>query len=335
MSDMDSVMTALEGWRAELAALRLEVAALREEVAPQEARTVPTVAAFVPEALAACSRATRTVYAPALEWAAVRIGDRSLDAITGQDLAVLVQQRIIEASADRRARDGRGAGEHLVGALRLLYHQAVLAGHVAVSPAADLHRPRRPRSTRRDLEATELAELFEVAVATSNDPALDELILWIARETAARRGGLLSLRVQDLDPRRGAVHLVEKNGDERDVPASCELVAALDSHARDRGARDPEDRVLRYSDGHPLTRRRIERLFARVHAELPWAAALGVSMHWIRHTTITDIERVAGIRVARAYAGHAPAEVTDRYTHVSWADLVEAHRRVFGGDGDA
>ena len=294
------------------------------------AHAIPTIPEFSEAALAACSLESRAVYAPALAWAAKHVGDRHLHEITGQDLAVLVQRRMEEALADRRARHGRCAAEHLVGALRLLGRQAVLAGHISVSPAADLHRPRRPRSLRRDLDSAELAELFETAIATSDDPELDELIMWLARETAARREGVLAITLGDLDMRRGAIHLSEKNREERDVPASHDLLAALDAHARGRGAPGPDDRVLRYCDGHPLTTRRVDRLFARVHAELPWAAQIGVSLHWIRHTTISDVERVAGLRVARAYAGHAPQEVTDRYAHVHFSELVEAHRLIFG-----
>ena len=47
-----------------------------------------------------------------------------------------------------------------------------------------------------------------------------------------------------------------------------------------------------------------------------------MSAHWIRHTTITDIERIAGVRVAAAYAGHADSNfgVTGTYTKASPED---------------
>jgi hypothetical protein len=36
----------------------------------------------------------------------------------------------------------------------------------------------------------------------------------------------------------------------------------------------------------------------------PWVAAQGISTHWLRHTTLTWVERHYGYGIARAYAGH-------------------------------
>ena len=321
-------MSAKADMLAALTEIRTQLAELKGLLPPARTDT-PTFEAFIPAALAACSEASRAVYEPQLAWAAAALGGRRVDAVSGQELAALCKQREVQARKNPRARHGRCAAEHLVGALRLFFGQVVLAGHLQVSPAAGLRRPRRPRGQRRDLEAEELAELFAAAVSTSDDPELDELILATARETAARREGVLGIELGDLDRRRAAIHLREKFRDERDAPASIELLDALAAHAAARGARLPSDRVLRYADGHPVTSRRLDGLFARVRAELAWADRLGVSLHWLRHTTLSDVERVAGPRVARAYAGHAPGEVTDRYTHVSFQDLSEAHRLIF------
>jgi integrase len=62
--------------------------------------------------------------------------------------------------------------------------------------------------------------------------------------------------------------------------------------------------VLRYRDGRPLTSRRYDHLWARLGQRLPWVAAQGVSTHWLRHTTLTWVDRHFGYGVARAYAGH-------------------------------
>ena len=37
---------------------------------------------------------------------------------------------------------------------------------------------------------------------------------------------------------------------------------------------------------------------------LPWVATQQISTHWLRHTTLTWVERNFGYAVARAYAGH-------------------------------
>ena len=42
----------------------------------------------------------------------------------------------------------------------------------------------------------------------------------------------------------------------------------------------------------------------RIGRHLPWVRTQGISMHWIRHTTLTWVERNFGYAVAKAYAGH-------------------------------
>ena len=63
-------------------------------------------------------------------------------------------------------------------------------------------------------------------------------------------------------------------------------------------------RLFRYRDGDPITARRYDYLWSRIRQQLPWAAAQQVSSHWLRHTTLTWVERHFGYAVARAYAGH-------------------------------
>ena len=72
----------------------------------------------------------------------------------------------------------------------------------------------------------------------------------------------------------------------------------------ERGSTVPQGPLLRYRNGQPLTTRRYDHLWARLGTYLPWVAVQGVSTHWLRHTTLTWVERNFGYAVARAYAGH-------------------------------
>ena len=58
----------------------------------------------------------------------------------------------------------------------------------------------------------------------------------------------------------------------------------------------------------------------RSAARLPWVAAQGVSTHWLRHTTLTWVERHFGYGVARAYAGHTDSRGAATTTYIK-ADL--------------
>ncbi|HEY6798608.1 MAG TPA: hypothetical protein VI248_28355, partial [Kineosporiaceae bacterium] len=46
----------------------------------------------------------------------------------------------------------------------------------------------------------------------------------------------------------------------------------------------------------------------------PWVATQGVSAHWLRHTTLTWVERTHGYAVAQAYAGHSGGRTADGVT---------------------
>jgi integrase len=80
-------------------------------------------------------------------------------------------------------------------------------------------------------------------------------------------------------------------------------MAHLQRHAEDRHA--PRDgQLVRYRDGQPITTRRYDHLWRRIGQHLPWVAAQQISTHWLRHTTLTWVERNFGYAVAHAYAGH-------------------------------
>jgi integrase/recombinase XerC len=231
--------------------------------------------------------------------------------------------------ARRNARGGRSAQEHLVAALRCLYQRAVEDGLIAEAdnPARKVAKPRRLPSTRRAVTDTRLAEINEAAATTGDDPELDTLLLRLHTETACRRGGALALRPADLDPDQCLILLREKGETQRWQPVSPTLMACLVQHGRDRHA--PADgQLLRYASGRPVTSRRYDYLWARIGRHLPWVRTQQISMHWIRHTTLTWVERNFGYAVARAYAGHSDSGsetgATATYVRASLSEVAAA-----------
>jgi integrase len=182
-------------------------------------------------------------------------------------------------------------------------------------------------STRRALTGKELAEINQIA-AMGDDPELDTLILRLHTETACRRAGALAIRPQDLDPEQCLVLLREKGETFRWQPVSPTLMAALARHAEERHA-PPDGQLLRYRDGRPITERRYDGLWVRIGRELPWVRIQNVSTHWIRHTTLTWVERNFGFATAHAYAGHTDGRgesvsVTSTYVRATLAEVATA-----------
>jgi integrase len=139
-----------------------------------------------------------------------------------------------------------------------------------------------------------LEEINLVARTSGNDTVLDALLLRLHTETACRRGGALGLRVMDLDTECGLVRLTEKGGTLRWQPITLDLATRLAEHAQARGAHLPADGLLRFRHGTWLTYRRYDQLWHRLGERLPWVAAQSISTHWLRHTTLTWVERHFG-----------------------------------------
>jgi integrase len=286
-----------------LAELAVSVADLHAAIG---GRVMPTVGEYLPRVRAAASPSSRRTYGTYWARMVAVWGDWPLDTVVASDVEALQRDCAEHAVWRSNGRGGRHAGENVISAARALFTRAIADGLIPLgaSPAHQVRKPRRLPSPRRALTPAELAEINEVARSCGNDVVLDALLLRLHTETACRRGGALALRVMDLDSRQGLVRLREKGETLRWQPITLDLAARLDEHAAVRGAVLPQDLLLRYRSGRVLTSRRYDHLWKRIGERLPWVAAQCVSTHWLRHTTLTWVERNFGYGIARAYAGH-------------------------------
>lgn len=265
-----------------------------------------TFGGYVPVVQTAVSEATHRTYLPYWTRILDHWADLELTAPTPTDikqLAEVVRQNVV---VRRNARDGRGAVELFIAALRCIYQHAINDGllNENQNPARKVCKPTRLPSGRYALPTDRLSQINNVAATTGNDPELDSLLLRFHQETAGRRGGALAMRTpQDLDSDQCLVRLHEKGGTARWQPVSPTLMHALLDHGDARGAQ-PGEQLLRYRNGSPLTRRRYDSLWNRLGHHVRWVAAQQVTTHWLRHTTLTWVERNFSYAIARAYAGH-------------------------------
>jgi len=324
----------------ELAAARLLLARLgvtAEQLldAPSSGPSVPTFAEYIAQVSEAVPAATRRVYGTYWRRTLEVWADRRLDEPTPLEMSQLVEGVRARALVRRNSRGGVTAAEHMVGALRCVYRYAVVDGLIAErdNPARRVPKPRRLASTRRAIPHPSLARINTVAATTGNDPELDTLLLRLHIETACRRGGALALRRSDLDVDQCLVRLREKGGTVRWQPISPTLTEHLKAHSATR-TDESHSGLLRYRSGGPLTARRYDHLWMRIGTHLPWVAEHQVSTHWLRHTTLTWVERHFGYAVARAYAGHNgrnDAGVTSTYVR---ADVHEVARALSALTGE-
>jgi site-specific recombinase XerD len=300
-----------------------DLLAVAEDRAP-----APTFAEYIPVVRAAVAEGTRRVYGSYWNRIMEHWGTRRLDEPTPSEVNQLAEHAKNNVVARRNARGGRSAAEHLIAALRCIYRHAENDGHIKTSenPALKVAKPRRLPSTRRAVPDTRLAEINQIAATTGNDPALDTLILRLHTETACRRGGALALQPGDLDPDQCLIRLREKGETVRWQPVSPMLMTHLQHHAEHRNA-PAHGQLLRYANGRPITTRRYDHLWVRIGSHLPWVATQQISTHWLRHTTLTWVERNFGYAIARAYAGHTDsgnAGTTATYVRANLPEIAAA-----------
>ena len=296
---------------------------------PAARPTAPTFAEYIPVVSALVSDGCRRAYGSYWNRVTDQWGSRRIDEPTPSEIRQLVQHVRANVVPRRNSRGGRSAAEHLIAALRCMYKHAEEDGLIdpAGNPARKVDKPRRLPSTRRAVPDTRLAEINEAAATTGDDPELDTLLLRLHTETACRRGGALALRPADLDPDQCLILLREKGETVRWQPVSPTLMGRLTEHGRERHA-PPDGQLLRYADGRPVTSRRYDHLWTRIGRHLPWVRTQQISMHWIRHTTLTWVERNFGYAVARAYAGHtdggSETGATSTYVRASISEVAAA-----------
>ncbi|MFI5495246.1 tyrosine-type recombinase/integrase [Actinoplanes sp. NPDC051859] len=310
---------------------RLGVSAEQLLDATHDDTAVPTFGEYIPQVAAAVSAGTRRVYQSYWnriqhEWSSRRLHEPS-----ATDIAQLAEQAKTSVVVRANARGGHLAAEHTISALRCLYRHAIADNLLPEhrNTALRVAKPRRLASARRALLDTQLAAINHIATTTGNDRDLDGLLVRLHVETACRRGGALALRPIDLDPEQSLIRLREKGETDRWQPVSPTVMRYLRQHHQHRhqGNTDLRAPLLRYRNGKPITYRRYDHLWARLGEHLPWVAAQQVSTHWLRHTTLTWVERHFGYAVARAYAGHNDRTdfgVTATYVRADLYEVVVA-----------
>jgi integrase/recombinase XerC len=259
------------------------------------------------------SDSTVALYHPYWVLLGEQLGDHELEDIKPGQIRMVAKLARDKQAAKRRVNHQNGlyAQEHLISAARALFRWAIEDELVTSNPALKVEKPKRPDVNRHALSHAQVRELFE-----SCERDEDTVILRFFVETGCRREGLLNLRRQDVRPARQTVWLDEKNSARREQPVSQALMLALLS----------EDCPL-----YSLTRRQLDGLWTRVRRQVPWAKEMGVSSHWLRHYSITQVNHIAGYACAAAFAGHAlTAGATASYVKVGLPEVAAAFSRLWG-----
>jgi len=243
-----------------------------------------------------------------------------------------------------------------VSAVRTFYRHAARQGWIEVDPLAGVRSPRRPGRLPRVLTVDEATRLVEAparwtrdGLPTSTEPSRrrranaeldaallrrDAAILELLYATGMRISELSGLTLPDIDLGRRRLRVLGKGRKERDLIFGRPAGAALGSYligarsylaSRAPASRPVGDAAFLNAAGGALTARGARLVVAR------WVGATQVggrtSPHTLRHTFATHLlEGGADLRTVQELLGHASAQTTQIYTHLSDAALRAAYR---------
>ncbi|MGH2462072.1 MAG: tyrosine recombinase XerC, partial [Candidatus Limnocylindria bacterium] len=241
-------------------------------------------------------------------------------------------------------------------AVRTFYRHAARQGWIEADPLAGVRSPRRPARLPRVLSVDEATRLVESPARWTKDglPAptdtirrrrgnaeleasllrRDAAILELLYATGMRISELSSLTLPDIDLGRRRLRVLGKGRKERELIFGRPAAAALGAYligarpylaSRSSALGQAGDATFLNAAGGALTARGARLVVAR------WVGAtqLGgrTSPHTLRHTFATHLlEGGADLRTVQELLGHASAQTTQIYTHLSDAALRAAYR---------
>lgn len=204
-------------------------------------------------------------------------------------------------------------------------------------PGAKLELPKETKPLPRViLSPAEIKKLLRAPDTRTNRGFRNRVVLEILYDTAIRRSEMAGIRVNDLDPDAGYVHVRGKGDKDRVVPLGARVADMTKNYVRmvrPEFLRDRDDTGVlilnRWGRGMGHTGiYEIVRRCARLAG-----IKKNVTVHSIRHTCATHMLRNgAPIRHVQEMLGHESLESTQIYTRVTINDLKEIHAKYHPGE---
>ncbi len=236
----------------------------------------------------------------------------------------------------------RSSSARRLAAIRAFGRYLRREGRVERDPGALMAAPKQERKLPARLGEREMERMIEAPDVSTALGRRDRAILELFYASGLRLSELAGLGLDDVDLGNRLVRVLGKGGKERIVPFTRAAAAALRAWLPDRGSlvrrgdgaapasgrregAAAEPLFVNYRGGR-LSTRSVDRLVRRYAAST--TTRYGISPHALRHSFATHLlERGADLRAIQEMLGHARISTTQRYTHVSAAQLLSVYKK--------
>ncbi|MCX6538865.1 MAG: tyrosine recombinase XerC [Acidobacteria bacterium] len=253
----------------------------------------------------------------------------------------------------RTHRSRKSAGRKLA-AVRAFTRYLRREGLIEGDPGALVATPKFEDKLPAHLEIDEMTALIETPDTSTPLGRRDRAMLELFYASGLRLSELVGLDLDDVNLGSRLVRVLGKGSKERIVPFNQSATDALRAYLKDRPML--EQQALQQKEGPPksparlgpprrlprgsagasplflnarggrLTGRSVHRLVCQYVSQC--SVQCGISPHALRHSFATHLlERGADLRAIQELLGHAQLSTTQRYTHVSAAQLIDVYRR--------
>ena len=245
--------------------------------------------------------------------------------------------------------NSRASAARKLAAIRTFGRYLRREGFLEGDPAALVGTPKRESRLPAHLGEAEMSRLLEMPDASQPLGRRDRAILELFYASGLRLSELVGLDVDDLNLSGRVVRVLGKGGKQRLVPFNRTAEAAMRAWLKDwellrqqaataqpspaRAARrasaasrrQREPLFLNYQ-GTRLSTRSVDRLVRKYVTAC--STRFGISPHALRHSFATHLlERGADLRAIQELLGHSRLSTTQRYTHLSAAQMLETYRK--------
>jgi integrase/recombinase XerC len=190
--------------------------------------------------------------------------------------------------------------------------------------------PRLDKKIPARLEEKQVERFLDCPDVSTPLGRRDKAILELIYGTGLRVGELVSLDLSTTDLEDMLVRVLGKGGKERIVPFGEPAAEALGHYLRDRAGwarKGPgTDALFLNARGARLTARSVHRMVRKYLNQA--ALHAGLSPHSLRHAFATHLlERGADLRAIQELLGHSSLSTTQKYTHLSTAQLLRVYEK--------
>lgn len=213
-------------------------------------------------------------------------------------------------------------------ALRGFYRYLLRQGRITEDPTLQVAMPKIGRPLPKSLSEADVEALLAAPDIAEPLGLRDRCMLEVLYACGLRVSELVSLTLEQLNPRQGVLRVFGKGSKERLVPLGEEALLWLERYLQEgrplllKGA--PSDVLFPSLRGEQMTRQTFWHRI-KLHARTAMIQA-PLSPHTLRHAFATHLlNHGADLRVVQMLLGHSDLSTTQIYTHVAKARLQALH----------